>query len=102
MNNADEKSHIQANVEAVLDYLRGEFKGCELTDRSERVFGHLFTVTNLSAYRRYKLKVSVPRLSDSNTTPASIKRQLFLDNVAGRMRDPTNAGELLWGWEEAC
>ena len=94
---SNEQARIQANLEAIREYLRGEFQGCELTDRSERVFGHLFTVTNLSEYKRYKLKVAAPRLSDSNT-PANIRHQLFVDNVAARMRDPTNAGEFLWGW----
>jgi hypothetical protein len=98
MSNADEQARIQANVEVIREYLRGEFEECELIDKSEGVFGHLFTVTNLLAYKRHNLKVSGPRLSDSNHSPASIKRQLFLDNVAGRMRDPMNAGELLWGW----
>jgi len=98
MSLADQQAHIHTNVEGVREYLRSELKECELADRSEGNSGHVFTVTNLSAYKRHKLKVSAPRLSDSNNTPASIKRQLFLDNVAGRMRDPVNAGELLWGW----
>jgi len=98
MINKDEEARIQANVEVIQNYLRNEFKGWELTDRSEGFFGHLFAVTNLSTYKRHRLKVSGSRLSDSNHTPASIKHQLSLDNVAERMRDPKNQGEFSWGW----
>jgi hypothetical protein len=100
MSLADEAACLQANVEVIREYLRSEFKDDELTEESDGNVSHLFTVTNLPAYRRHKLRISAPRLFDSNNTPASITRQLRLDNTAGQMRDPMKAGEILWGWKQ--
>jgi hypothetical protein len=94
----DEEVRVKSNVEVIQNYLCSEFKGWELADRSEGLFGHLFVVTNLSTYKRHRLKVSGSRLSDRNHTPASIKHLLSLDNVAERMRDPRNQGGFSWGW----
>ncbi len=97
MSNADEGTRIQTNVEVIREYLRSEFEGFKLTDKSEGPFGHLFTVTNISAYARYALKVSGPRLSDSSNTPKRIKRQLALDKVAGKMKAKESGEPYSWG-----
>ena len=90
MKNEDEEKRIQDNIQIIREYLLDQFKEFELTDGSDGHFGHWFTVSNLSTYRQHRVKVSGPRLADASNTPKRSRRQLALDDVAGRMRDPKN------------
>src|SRR5437867_1834028 len=90
--------HVEANLEVIREYLRSQFDGFQLTDKSEGSFGHFFTMTYAATYTRYVLKVSGPRLSDLSNTPARIKRQLDLDNVAAKMRATEKGEPYSWGF----
>jgi hypothetical protein len=92
----ENKAHVEGNVEVIREYLRSQFDGFQLTDKSEGSFGHLFTLTYAATYTRYILKVSGPRVSDLSNTPERIKRQLDLDNVAGKMRAMENGRYFPW------
>ena len=97
MSNDDEAKRIQENLTVIRKYLLDKFQGFHIVrDQSEGPFGHLFTVADRSVYTLYTLKVSGPRLSDKAYTSERIKRQLDLDIVADRMRDPRNGGYFSW------
>ena len=95
MSNED-KAHIEANLEAIREYLIGQFKGFELTDTPARSISHTFTVTK-SSDERYQLKVFWPQLSDNKNTPERTKQRLVTDDVAGRMKGKSQGEYFLWG-----
>ena len=97
MSNEDE-AHVEANLAVIRVYLHSQFEGFQLSDKSEGSFGHLFTMTYAATATRYALKVSGPRVSDLSNTPERIKRQLDLDNVAGKMRAMENGRYFPWGF----
>jgi hypothetical protein len=95
MSNANDH-HVEANVEVIREYLIGQFKGFELTDRPDRPISHTFTVTK-SSDERYQLKVSWPQLSDQSNTPERTEQRLVTDDVASRMKGKSQGEYFWWG-----
>ncbi|RPH81022.1 MAG: hypothetical protein EHM80_03665 [Nitrospiraceae bacterium] len=95
MSNEDD-SHVEANVEVIREYLRGQFKWFELTEKKDVPLSYTFTVTK-SADERYQLKVFWPQLSDTSNTPKWTKQRLVTDDVAGRMKGRSQGEYFLWG-----
>src|SRR3954468_8579476 len=93
-NNVD--PHVEANLEVIREYLRGEFKGFEVADRLDGVIRHVFTVTK-SSDERYQMKVALTQLSAHSNTPEKTKRRLVTDDVAGRMRGKSQGEYFSWG-----
>jgi hypothetical protein len=48
--------HVEANLEVIREYLRGEFKGFEVADKLDGVIRHVYTVTK-SSDERYQMKM---------------------------------------------
>jgi hypothetical protein len=95
MSNED-NAHIEANLEAIQEYLCSEFKGFEITEKRDRPLSYTFTVTR-STDERYQLKVSWPQLSDQSNTPEKTKQRLVIDDVAGRMKGKSQGECFSWG-----
>ena len=96
MSNEDEETRVKANQQVIREYLIGQFKGFELTDKPDGPLSHMFTVTK-SSEERYKLKVSWPQLSDRSNAPEQTKQRLITDNVADRMRAKSQGEYFAWG-----
>lgn len=92
----DNTAHLEANLEVVREYLVGQFKGFEITEKQDRPLAYSFTVTR-SSDERYQVKVSGLQLSDIGNTPESTKRRLITDNVAGRMKGQSQGEYFSWG-----
>jgi len=88
--------HVEANLEVIREYLRGEFKGFEVADKLEGVIRHVFTMTK-SSDERYQMKVGLTQLSAHSNTPEKTKRRLVTDDVAGRMRGKSQGEYFSWG-----
>ena len=86
MNDA---SWIDANVEAVENYLKKEFENFAIAHRADQSLTHTFTVHN--GKKRFKLSIGWPILADRSFTPARIDR-LLKENVAEEMRLHGEAG----------
>ena len=95
MNNGN-KAHIEANLEVIRDYLIGQFKGFEVTEKRDARPSYTFTVTK-SSDERYQVKVSWPQLSDQSNTPERTKQRLVTDDVAGRMKAKSQGEYFSWG-----
>jgi hypothetical protein len=97
MSNEAEREHKEENVAIIRAYLQGEFKGFDISEQPDYPLSYTFTVTKLKPPTQYKLKMSWPRISDGDYTPAKIKRLLINDDVAARMK--AARGEYFsWGW----
>jgi len=96
MSNEEEATRVKQNQQVIREYLIGQFKGFELTDKPDRPLSHMFTVTK-SADERYQLKVFWPQLSDNKNTPERTKQRLVTDDVAGRMKGKSQGEYFLWG-----
>ncbi|NWF71817.1 MAG: hypothetical protein HXY51_02060 [Nitrospirae bacterium] len=92
----ENKADIEANLEVIREYLVGQFKGFEITEKQDRPRSYSFTVTK-SSDERYQVKVSWPQLSDHSHTPESTKRRLVTDDVAGRMKGQSQGEYFSWG-----
>ena len=92
----EHNAHVEANLEVIRLYLISQFKGFELTDTSNYPVSHTFTATR-SAEERYQVKVSWPQLSDIGNTPATTKKRLVTDDVAGRMKGKSQGEYYWWG-----
>ena len=89
-------SHVEANLEAIREYLRIEFKGFDVTDKVDGAYRHLFTVTK-SSEEQCRLKVALTQLSAHSNTPEKTMRRLITDDVAGRMRGKCQGEHFWWG-----
>ena len=87
---------VEANLEIIREYLRGGFKGFEVTDQVDGPFRHVFTVTK-SSDERYQLKVALTQLSAHSNTPEKTTQRLLTDDVAGRMRGKSQGEYFSWG-----
>jgi hypothetical protein len=84
----DERERIELNRRTIREHLIKEFPGFHLTeDASEHLVYHRFTVTDVTTFEQYKLKVGWPRLSEITNNPDMTKRSLMDDDVIGRMRN---------------
>jgi len=88
--------HVEANVEAIREYLCSQFKGFGLTDKPDAPHSHTFTMTR-SADEEYKLKVYWSQLSDRSETPERTQQRLLADDVAGRMKGKSQGEHFSWG-----
>ena len=83
----DEQERIQQNLKIIREHLRREFPGFQITeDTSDAPICHKFTMTNLTNYQQYKLKVGWRRLSDKTSTPERTLSSLVHGDVAHKMR----------------
>jgi hypothetical protein len=96
MSNETEDALVKEKQEVIRDYLIGQFKGFEVTDTPNPPLSHMFIVTK-SSEEQYRLKVAWPYFSDSNNTPATLKRLLVAHDVAGRMRGKSQGEYFAWG-----
>lgn len=92
----ENKAHIEANLEVIREYLIGQFKGFELTEKRDRPLEYTFTVTK-SSDERYQVKVTWPQISDQSTTPEITHQRLVTDDVAGRMKGKSQGEYFSWG-----
>ena len=74
---------IDANVEAVKNYLTKEFENFSLVHRADQSLDHIFTVHD--GKKLFKLFIGWPILADRSFIQARIDR-LGKENVAGEMR----------------
>jgi len=88
--------YVEANVEAIREYLRTQFKGFGLSEKPDAPRSHSFTVTK-SADEEYKLKVYWSQLSDQSHTPEKTQQRLVADDVAGRMKGKSQGEYFPWG-----
>jgi hypothetical protein len=83
MPDMNETPWIDANVEAVKNYLTKEFENFSLVHRADKSLDHIFTVND--GKKLFKLFIGSPILADRGFTQARIDR-LGKENVAGEMR----------------
>ena len=88
-------ARLEANLDVVREYLVGQFKGFEITEKQDRPLVYSFTVTK-SSEEQYQVKVWGPQLSDVGNTPESTKRRLITDDVAGRMKGRSQGEYFAW------
>ena len=91
----EHNAHIEANLDVIRDYLVGQFKGFEITEKQDPPLAYSFTATK-SSEEQYQLKVSWPQLSDHSNTPESTQRRLVTDDVAGRMKGQSQGEYFSW------
>jgi hypothetical protein len=83
----DEQERIQHNLKIIREHLLREFPGFNMTeDTSDPPICHRFTMTNLTTYQQYKLKVGWRRLSDKTSTSERTLSSLVHGDVAHKMR----------------
>ena len=93
----DEEARVKENLEVIRSYLSVQFKGLSLTkDKSEGSFYHWFTMTDTKSGTQHTLKVICLKLSDRDSTPEKIRRQLERDNVAEKMRTTNKGDHFSW------
>jgi hypothetical protein len=96
MSHEEEEQRIARHLNVIHAYLRKEFSGFDVPPgQSTPSLYHTFTVTNLTTYTSYTLRVGWPRLSDRDSTPGKTQRLLVRDNVAEAMRT-TKAPYYYW------
>ncbi len=83
MADISDAAWIEANVEAVDNYLKKEFENFAISHRTDTSRTHTFTVDNEK--KLFKLFIGWPILADRRVTPARIDR-LLKENVADEMR----------------
>jgi hypothetical protein len=83
MADVSDAAWIDANVEAVDNYLKKEFENFVIAHRTDTSRTHTFTVDN--GKKRFALHIGWTSLADRRVTPASIDR-LLKENVADEMR----------------
>ena len=83
MVDTNEAAWVEANVEAVDNYLKDEFENFAITHRTDTSRTHIFIVDN--GKKRFALHIGWPILADRRVTPAVINR-LLKENVADEMR----------------
>ncbi|MEP7153890.1 MAG: hypothetical protein ABI856_19470 [Nitrospira sp.] len=83
MATVNEVSRIEANVEAVTDFLKNEFELCSMVQQANGPLTHTFTVENRK--KLLKLTIGWPILADSRLTRARLEHALK-DHVAEQMR----------------
>jgi hypothetical protein len=83
----DELEHIQHNLKIIRKHLLGEFTGFNITeDTSDAPICHRFTLTDLTTYQQYKLKVGWRWLADKTSTPERTLNSVVHGDVAYKMR----------------
>ena len=83
MADRDTASWVEANVEAVTDYLTKEFENFAIAYQADEPLTHAFTVNN--GKKSFKLVIGWPTLTDRNLT-ADRMALLLNENVAQEMR----------------
>lgn len=83
MTDRNEASRIDANVEAVENYLKKEFENFTIGHRVDTSRTHTFTVDN--GKKRFTLFIGWPIIADKSLAQARSER-LLKENVAEEMR----------------
>jgi predicted ferric reductase len=92
----EEAIRVKQNQQVIREYLIGQFKWFELTEKPDGPRSHTFTVTK-SSDEQYKLKASWPQLSDKSNTSERTKQRLVTDDVAGRLKGKSQGEYFSWG-----
>ncbi|MGH7184139.1 MAG: hypothetical protein ACREJN_19490, partial [Nitrospiraceae bacterium] len=89
METRNEAAWIDANVDAVENYLKNEFENFAITHHADRPLTHTFILDD--GKKQFTLVIGWPILAERSFTPESIDR-LLKDNVAEEMRLHGSAG----------